>query len=142
MQALRDEHGYNEFDVAAPEPLLLKFAKTIYESPLILLLLGSAVVSALMGNVDDAVSIGLAILIVLTGECHMSAWPLQLCRQQLYSRCSQPVTLKVSLDGVKEPRCKQVVSLVDCASFRPGVCSQPASLALSPCLFTCSNLLG
>jgi Ca2+-transporting ATPase len=38
-----------------------------YESPLILLLCGSAVVSAIMGNVDDAVSITIAIIIVLTG---------------------------------------------------------------------------
>lgn len=51
-----------------PEPALLKFAKTIYESPLILLLCGSAVISAVMGNVDDAVSITVAVLIVLTGE--------------------------------------------------------------------------
>ncbi|EIN06438.1 Ca-transporting ATPase [Punctularia strigosozonata HHB-11173 SS5] len=58
--------GYNEFSVSSPEPVLLKFAKTIYESPLILLLCGSAVVSAVMGNVDDAVSITVAILIVLT----------------------------------------------------------------------------
>lgn len=64
---LRATYGYNEFAVSTPEPLLLKFAKTIYESPLILLLFGSAVVSAVMGNVDDAVSITIAILIVLTG---------------------------------------------------------------------------
>ncbi|KAH9980652.1 calcium-transporting ATPase [Russula compacta] len=63
---LRKEHGYNEFSVSAPEPPLLKFAKTFYESPLILLLCGSAVVSALMGNVDDAVSISIAVVIVLT----------------------------------------------------------------------------
>lgn len=54
--------------MSSPEPLLLKFAKTIYESPLILLLCGSAVVSAAMGNIDDAVSITVAILIVLTGK--------------------------------------------------------------------------
>ena len=46
----------------------LKFVKTIYESHLILLLFGSAAVSALMGNLDDAVSIAVAILIVVTGE--------------------------------------------------------------------------
>ena len=46
----------------------MKFAKTIYESPLILLLCGSALISAIMGNIDDAVSIAVAILIVLTGE--------------------------------------------------------------------------
>ena len=62
-------HGYNEFDVPSPEPLLIKFVKTIYESPLILLLFGSAIVSAVVGNVDDAVSITVAILIVLTGGC-------------------------------------------------------------------------
>lgn len=63
---LQAMHGYNEFSVSTPEPVLLKFAKTIYESPLILLLCASAVVSAIMGNVDDAVSITVAVLIVLT----------------------------------------------------------------------------
>jgi len=63
---LRAQYGYNEFSVAASEPLFIKFAKTIYESPLILLLCGSAIVSAVMGNVDDAISITVAVLIVLT----------------------------------------------------------------------------
>ncbi|KAG1781830.1 hypothetical protein EV702DRAFT_1067129 [Suillus placidus] len=63
--ALQDIHGYNEFSVSIPEPALLKFAKTIYESPLILLLCGSAVISAAMGNTDDAISITVAVLIVL-----------------------------------------------------------------------------
>jgi P-type Ca2+ transporter type 2C len=63
---LRDEHGYNEFAVEAPEHLVIKFIKTVYESPLNLLLLGSALVSLIMGNIDDAVSITAAILIVLT----------------------------------------------------------------------------
>ncbi|KIJ51258.1 hypothetical protein M422DRAFT_244442 [Sphaerobolus stellatus SS14] len=63
MQAV---HGYNEFSVSTPEPVLIKFAKTIYESPLILLLFASAIISAIMGNIDDAVSITIAILIVLT----------------------------------------------------------------------------
>ena len=67
VPSLLATHGYNEFSVSSPEPLLLKFAKTIYESPLILLLCGSALVSAFMGNIDDAVSITVAILIVLTG---------------------------------------------------------------------------
>ena len=66
IQTLREEHGYNEFAVEAPEHLLIKFAKTVYESPLNLLLLGSACVSAIMGNIDDAISITIAILIVLT----------------------------------------------------------------------------
>lgn len=67
IPSLRQTHGYNEFSVSSPEPLALKFAKMFYESPLILLLCGSAVVSAIMGNVDDAVSISIAIIIVLTG---------------------------------------------------------------------------
>ncbi|KAH9036226.1 calcium-transporting ATPase [Lactarius pseudohatsudake] len=66
IPSLHQTHGYNEFSVSSPEPLLLKFAKMFYESPLILLLCGSAVVSAIMGNVDDAVSISIAIVIVLT----------------------------------------------------------------------------
>ncbi|KIM31390.1 hypothetical protein M408DRAFT_65323 [Serendipita vermifera MAFF 305830] len=66
IQTLREEFGYNEFAVEAPEHLLIKFAKTVYESPLNLLLLGSACVSAIMGNIDDAISITIAILIVLT----------------------------------------------------------------------------
>ncbi len=71
--------------------MLLKFAKTIYESPLILLLCGSALVSALMGNIDDAVSITVAVLIVLTGE---------LCR--LY-QCSYLLTT-LSVGFVQEQR--------------------------------------
>ncbi|RPD57840.1 calcium-transporting ATPase, partial [Lentinus tigrinus ALCF2SS1-6] len=66
VQELIATHGYNEFTVSTPEPVLIKFAKTIYENPLIILLCGSAIVSAVMGNVDDAVSITVAVLIVLT----------------------------------------------------------------------------
>ncbi|KAH8110450.1 Ca-transporting ATPase [Phellopilus nigrolimitatus] len=66
ISALREIHGYNEFSVETPEPVLIKFAKTIYEQPLILLLFGSAVISAIMHNIDDAISITIAILIVLT----------------------------------------------------------------------------
>ncbi|KZO92293.1 calcium-transporting P [Calocera viscosa TUFC12733] len=66
VHALREEHGYNEFEVPETEPMWLKFGKTIWESHLILLLLGSAALSALLGNVDDAVSISIAVLIVLT----------------------------------------------------------------------------
>ena len=70
VPALQSVHGYNEFSVQSPEPVYIKFAKTIYESPLILLLFGSAIVSAVMGNIDDAVSITIAIFIVLTGVYH------------------------------------------------------------------------
>ncbi|KAG9079881.1 High affinity Ca2+/Mn2+ P-type ATPase-like protein [Ceratobasidium sp. 370] len=49
-----------------PEPACLKFAKTIYESHLILLLFSSATVSLLLGNLEDAVSIAVAIVIGVT----------------------------------------------------------------------------
>lgn len=81
VQELLGIHGYNEFTVSTPEPLLLKFAKTIYENPLILLLCGSAVVSAVMGNIDDSVSITVAVLIVLTGQCNFAdiSYALRSC---------------------------------------------------------------
>lgn len=66
IPSLQAIHGYNELSVSTPEPAVLKFAKTIYESPLILLLCGSAVISAIMGNIDDAISITVAVAIVLT----------------------------------------------------------------------------
>lgn len=69
IPTLLSQYGYNEFSVETPESVIIKFLKTIYESPLILLLCASATISALMGNVDDAVSIAVAVLLVLTGEC-------------------------------------------------------------------------
>ncbi|KAF8317721.1 calcium-transporting P [Clavulina sp. PMI_390] len=66
VSALREMHGFNEFSVPPKPSMLRKFIETIYESPLNLLLLGSAAISAIMGNIDDAVSITIAILIVLT----------------------------------------------------------------------------
>lgn len=62
-----ERYGHNEFEVEADEHVLIKFAKQIYENPLILLLLGSAGVSLLVGNTEDAVSIAIAVIIVLTG---------------------------------------------------------------------------
>ncbi|KAF9201026.1 High affinity Ca2+/Mn2+ P-type ATPase-like protein, partial [Haplosporangium sp. Z 27] len=62
----RLQYGSNEFDVDDDESIYLKFLKSFYENPLILLLLASAVVSLAMGQRDDAISITLAILIVVT----------------------------------------------------------------------------
>lgn len=59
-------HGPNEMAPAEEEPLYWKFAQQFYLDPLILLLNGLAVVSFLMGNIDDAVSITVAIVIVVT----------------------------------------------------------------------------
>jgi Ca2+-transporting ATPase len=68
IEGLLETHGLNEFEVEADEHVLLKFAKQIYENPLILLLLSSAGVSLLVGNTEDAISIAIAVVIVLTGE--------------------------------------------------------------------------
>jgi len=55
----RLRYGPNEFEVEDDEPIYLKFFKSFYENPLILLLLASAVVSLAMGQKDDAISITL-----------------------------------------------------------------------------------
>ena len=62
----RSLHGINELSSEEEESVFLKFLSKFYEDPLILLLIGSAVISFWMGNVDDAVSITLAITIVVT----------------------------------------------------------------------------
>ncbi|PLW26257.1 hypothetical protein PCANC_25062 [Puccinia coronata f. sp. avenae] len=63
---IRGVHGPNEFEVDAKESVLKKFLAQFYESPLNLLLLGSAAISYIVGNKDDAVSITAAIVIVVT----------------------------------------------------------------------------
>lgn len=68
IPSLLARYGPNEFELPPEEPLAIKFAKQVYENPLILLLLGSSVVSALMGNYEDAVCVVIAVFIVLTGE--------------------------------------------------------------------------
>ncbi|KAJ5762566.1 uncharacterized protein N7511_005948 [Penicillium nucicola] len=57
--------GPNELPHEEPEPLWLRFLKQFKET-LILLLLSSAGISFLMGNLDDAISITLAVTIVVT----------------------------------------------------------------------------
>ena len=57
--------GSNEFVVKNEDPLWRKYLEQ-FQNPLILLLLGSAVVSICMKQFDDAVSITAAILIVVT----------------------------------------------------------------------------
>ncbi|KAH0253195.1 hypothetical protein KCU84_g23856, partial [Aureobasidium melanogenum] len=57
--------GPNELPHEEPEPLWLRFVKQFQET-LILLLLASAFISAVMGNLEDAVSIAIAVLIVVT----------------------------------------------------------------------------
>ncbi|SCU84975.1 LANO_0C02960g1_1 [Lachancea nothofagi CBS 11611] len=62
----QEVYGSNEILSEDEEPLWRKFLKTFVGDPLILLLMGSAAVSFIMGNIDDAVSITLAIIIVVT----------------------------------------------------------------------------
>ncbi|KAL6935418.1 High affinity Ca2+/Mn2+ P-type ATPase-like protein [Hanseniaspora guilliermondii] len=67
IKSRQDEYGENECKSDDDdEPLIIQFLKTFTEDPLILLLIASAVVSFLMGNTDDAVSITMAIVIVVT----------------------------------------------------------------------------
>ncbi|XP_068179275.1 calcium-transporting ATPase type 2C member 1 isoform X2 [Antennarius striatus] len=58
-------HGWNEFDISEEEPLWKKYISQ-FRDPLILLLLASAVISILMHQFDDAISITVAIIIVVT----------------------------------------------------------------------------
>lgn len=65
IQIRRMVYGENECAVKEVEPLWKKYAEQ-FSNPLILLLLASAVVSILMRQYDDALSITLAIVIVVT----------------------------------------------------------------------------
>ncbi|KFY36777.1 hypothetical protein V495_07613 [Pseudogymnoascus sp. VKM F-4514 (FW-929)] len=58
------DHGPNELPHAPPEPLWLRFAKQFME-PMIVLLLCSAGLSLIVGNKDDALSISIAVTIVV-----------------------------------------------------------------------------
>ncbi|KAL4235055.1 ATPase [Mactra antiquata] len=61
----RAVHGYNDFEIGEETPLWKKFLEQ-FNNPLILLLLGSAVVSIFMKQFDDAISITVAVIIVST----------------------------------------------------------------------------
>ncbi|CAO3615383.1 unnamed protein product [Mucor fragilis] len=62
---LRALYGSNELEAADEESLFSKFLDS-FKDPLILLLLGSACISVIMGQFDDAISITMAIVIVVT----------------------------------------------------------------------------
>lgn len=61
----RNYHGFNEVTPKSPEPLWKKYLDQ-FNNPFILLLLASAVISLIMRQFDDAVSIAAAIVIVVT----------------------------------------------------------------------------
>lgn len=56
-------HGPNKLEEGEKESLLMRYLKQ-FKEPLILLLLGSACLSLLVGQVEDAVSIFFAVLLV------------------------------------------------------------------------------
>jgi Ca2+-transporting ATPase len=56
VHSLRALYGSNELEAADEESLFSKFLDS-FKDPLILLLLGSACISVLMGQFDDAISI-------------------------------------------------------------------------------------
>jgi Ca2+-transporting ATPase len=64
LSRLRD-HGPNEIPHDEPEPVWLRFLKQ-FQEPLIVLLLFSAGASIVVGNMDDAVSITVAVTIVVS----------------------------------------------------------------------------
>ncbi|KAI7864906.1 PMR1-type calcium-transporting P-type ATPase [Spinellus fusiger] len=66
VNTLRPIYGFNELEKAEADSLLTKFIDSFKENRLILLLLGSAIVSLAIGQKDDAISITAAILIVMT----------------------------------------------------------------------------
>ncbi|GAM86546.1 hypothetical protein ANO11243_045600 [Dothideomycetidae sp. 11243] len=59
------DNGPNELPHEEPEPMWLRFVKQ-FKDTLILLLLASAAISALMSNYEDAISIAIAVTIVVT----------------------------------------------------------------------------
>ncbi|CAH1779403.1 unnamed protein product [Owenia fusiformis] len=61
----RKINGFNEFEINGEEPLWRKYIDQ-FKDPLIMLLLASALVSVIMRQYDDAVSITVAIVIVVT----------------------------------------------------------------------------
>jgi Ca2+-transporting ATPase len=56
VHGLRALYGSNELEAEEEESLFSKFLDS-FKDPLILLLLGSAVISVIMGQIDDAISI-------------------------------------------------------------------------------------
>ncbi|NWX26540.1 AT2C2 ATPase, partial [Notiomystis cincta] len=61
----RSKHGWNEFSVEDTEPIWKKYLDQ-FKNPLILLLLASALVSVVTKEYEDAASITMAVLIVVT----------------------------------------------------------------------------
>jgi Ca2+-transporting ATPase len=65
IQTRRKFYGHNDFDVDDDEPIWKKYLGQ-FKEPMILLLLASALISLIMRQYDDSISITVAIIIVVT----------------------------------------------------------------------------
>ena len=65
VEPRRKLYAFNEFEVKNADPLWLKYLEK-FKEPMILLLLASALISIVMWQLDDAISITCAVLIVVT----------------------------------------------------------------------------
>lgn len=65
VEELRHEHGFNELESHKSDPLWLRWIHQ-FQEPMNALLVGSAIVSLLVGQTDDAVCITVALAIVIT----------------------------------------------------------------------------
>ncbi|CAF4874177.1 unnamed protein product [Rotaria socialis] len=65
IQLRQKFYGHNDFDVDDDEPIWLKYLGQ-FKEPMILLLLASALISLILKQYDDAISITVAIIIVVT----------------------------------------------------------------------------
>ena len=65
IQTRRKFYGHNDFDVDDDEPIWKKYLGQ-FKEPMILLLLVSALISLIMRQYDDSISITVAIIIVVT----------------------------------------------------------------------------
>lgn len=65
ISSRRHVHGLNKFDTEEKENIIIKFLDKL-KDPLILLLFGSAFLSVIVGEYEDAISIAAAVIIVAT----------------------------------------------------------------------------
>eukprot|EP00045_Choanoeca_perplexa_P012310 m.133816 g.133816 ORF g.133816 m.133816 type:complete len:904 (+) comp15959_c0_seq1:119-2830(+) len=109
-------HGPNELTGKEPDPLWKKYMEQ-FKEPLILLLLGSAAISLLMGQYDDALSITIAIVIVVT-----VAFVQEYKSEQALEALNSLVPHKCVLvrDGLKSGRMATEVVVGDLVAFSVG----------------------
>lgn len=117
----RIQYGCNELDLNPPESLFYKFMEQ-FQNPLILLLLGSAGISVLIGHIADAVSIAITILLVLTGMSFFipSYLPIKLSYILciIHSCLCSRVQISTIARGLEQTRSTTLQSLAGRPHFR------------------------